>query len=112
MCTGRGRPVAKSVNARATAAPISSAVDTRWLNAATPRSASVWLRISCSRPVDWRGWRSGIPGETTSSGTLSEYAWPTAAAMFSSAGPVVVIATPGRPLTRAYASAAYPAPCS
>ena len=59
-----------------------------------------------------RGWRSGIPGETTSSGTLSEYAWPTAAAMFSSAGPVVVIATPGRPLTRAYASAAYPAPCS
>lgn len=47
------------------------------------------------------GWRSGMPGETTSSGTLSEYAWPTAAAMFSRAGPVVVIATPGCPQTRA-----------
>lgn len=72
MWTGRGRPVLKNVNARATAAPISSTVDTRWLKAATPRSASLWLRISCSSPVDWRGWRSGIPGDTTSRGTLSE----------------------------------------
>ncbi|GAA3482546.1 hypothetical protein GCM10018966_070780 [Streptomyces yanii] len=38
-----------------------------------------------------------MPGETTSIGTLSEYACPTAAAMFISAGPVVVIATPGAP---------------
>lgn len=74
MCTGRGRPVRKRVKARATATPISSTEDTRWLTAAMPRSASVWLRISCSRPVDCRGWRSGMPGETTSSGTLSEYA--------------------------------------
>ncbi len=72
MCTGRGRSVVNSVNARATAVPISSTDDTRWLNAATPRSASVWLRISCSSPVACRGCRSGMPGETTSSGTLSE----------------------------------------
>lgn len=72
--TGRGRRVRNRVNARATAEPISSTVDTRWLNAATARSASVWLRISCSRPVGCRGWRNGIPGDTTSSGTLSEYA--------------------------------------
>lgn len=101
MCTGRGLSVRNRLNARATAAPISSTEDTRWLNAATFRSASVWLRISCSRPVDWRGWRSGMPGDTTRSGTLSEYACPTAAAMFRRAGPVVVMATPGSPVTRA-----------
>lgn len=89
------------MKARATATPISSAVDTRWLKATTPRSASVWLRISCSMPVGCRGWRNGMPGETTSSGTLSEYAWPAAAAMLSRAGPVVVTAVPGRPVTRA-----------
>ena len=54
----------------------------------------------------------GIPGETTSTGTLSEYDCPAAAAAFSSAGPVVVTTTPTCPVTRAKASAAYPAPCS
>lgn len=72
MCAGRGRSERNSVNARATAAPISATDETRWLKAATFRNASLWLRISCSRPVDWRGWRSGMPGEITSSGTLSE----------------------------------------
>ncbi|WP_344499435.1 hypothetical protein [Streptomyces enissocaesilis] len=41
----------KRVKARATAAPISSTADTRWLKATTPRSASFWPRISCSMPV-------------------------------------------------------------
>lgn len=71
MCTGRGRRVRKRVNARATAAPISATEETRWLNAATPRSASVWLRISCSSPVDSRGGAAAYRGDDQQ-GTLSE----------------------------------------
>jgi len=43
----------------------------------------------------------GIPGDSTSSGTESDCACPAAAATFSSAGPAVVITTPGRPDARA-----------
>ena len=67
MWAGRGRSERNSVNARATATPISATEDTRWLKAATFRNASVWLRISCSSPVDWRGWRSGTPEAATAS---------------------------------------------
>ena len=46
------------------------------------------------------GWRSGRPGEMTSTGTESDYAWATAAIALSRAGPLVS-RTPGRPETRA-----------
>lgn len=36
-----------------------------------------------------------MPGEIARGDTESEYAWSTAAAMLSSAGPVVTMATPG-----------------
>jgi hypothetical protein len=42
-----------------------------------------------------------MPGAITSSGTESDWACPAAAATFISAGPAVVITTPGRPHTRA-----------
>ena len=47
------------------------------------------------------GWRSGMPGASSSIGTESDHACATAVAALSTAGPVVTIATPGRPLARA-----------
>ena len=47
-----------------------------------------------------------------STGMESAYAVASAVIALVMPGPDVVMITPGRPLTRAYPSAAYPAPCS
>ena len=50
-------------------------------------------QIRMPRPAQRSG--SAGPGATTRIGTESEYAWPSAAAMFRAAGPVVVTAADG-----------------
>ncbi len=112
MCCGRGRPEAIVAKAWATATGISSTLPTRWLTPTMPSSAPVRSRVSCRWPAPRPGRRSGIPADTSSTGTESEYACPSAVAALSTAGPEVVMHTPGRPVTRAKPSAANPAPCS
>ena len=99
--TGRGRPEVMIAKACASAMGISATLVTRILAAATAARAAPWSFASCRMPLPSAGWRTGRPGEMTSTGTESEYACPTAAAAFSSAGPLVTIATPGRPVVRA-----------
>ena len=65
-----------------------------------------WSFTSCSQPASAPSMPRGTPGETTRTGIESAYAVAAAVEMFVSPGPVVVTQTPGRPVTRAYPSAA------
>ena len=85
----------------ATVVGISATLVARRLAAARARMAAPWSRVSWSRPLPVAGWRSGRPGETTSTGTESDQACATAVAALSRAGPLVTTATPTLSVVRA-----------
>ena len=99
MCTGRGRPAAKKAKASVTAAAASAGESTRRLQATIRSKAPPASFVSCSCPASPPSVPRGSPGEMISSGRDSAYAVPAAAATLNNAGPLVVITTPGRPLT-------------
>ncbi len=74
----------------------------------TGRNIARWSRVSCSTPRCTSGRRSvdGMSVATTSTGDPDAHASPTAPNVFAAPGPVVTIATPSRPVVRAYPSAA------
>ena len=99
MCTGRGRPAAKNANASVTAAAASSAVRTRRLHATIRSIAPELSLVSCNWPASPPSVPVGRPGEMISIARDSAQAVPAAAATLNRAGPLVVITTPGLPLT-------------
>ena len=68
----RRRPEVIVAKACAIATGISSTLPTRWLTPTIPAIAAVRSRVSCRKPLPRPGRRSGIPAETSSTGTESE----------------------------------------
>ncbi len=70
-------------------------------------------------PTVSHSWNASVPiteyatwPVITTIGMVSMYASQSGVTMFVAAGPLVTIATPGRPVACAYPSAMWPAPCS
>jgi hypothetical protein len=89
--------------ARATAGPISSAECTRIASFTTGMNIAAWSVASCSTPRQTPGRRAveGMSVAITRTGWRDAQASPTAARVLAAPGPVVVSATPRRPLARA-----------
>ena len=107
--TGPGRPVLAMWNASRT---------TRGMSAASVTS-SLCLVTERVMPTVSHSWNASVPMAAdgtwpvmTTSGIESMYASHSGVTMFVAAGPLVTMATPGRPVTWAYPSAMCPAPCS
>jgi hypothetical protein len=94
--------------ARVTAGPISSAECARIASFTTGMNIAAWSVASCRTPRHTPGRRAveGMSVAITMIGWRDAHASPTAASVFAAPGPVVVSATPSRPLARAYPSAA------
>ncbi len=91
---------------------------TRGMSAASVTS-QLCLVTGMVMPTVSASWNASVPMTeyatcpvTTTSGMLSMYASHSGVTMLVAAGPLVTIATPGRPVTCAYPSAMWPAPCS
>ena len=89
-----------------TASAASSALRTRRLQRTSASIAALVFLASCSWPRSRPSVPVGMPGESSSTGCDSAYAVAAAVIALVRPGPLVVTTTPGRPLTRAYASAA------
>src|SRR5262245_45392316 len=107
--TGPGRPVVAMWNASRTARGMSAASVTSSLCFVTERvMPTVSHSWNASVPID------GVPTcpVITTTGIESMYASHRGVTMLVAAGPLVTIATPGRPVAWAKPSAMWPAPCS
>ena len=107
--TGPGRPVVATWNASAT---------TRGMSAASVMS-QLCLVMSIVTPVMGHSWKASVPIAVeatwpviTTMGIESIAASASGVTMLVAPGPLVTMATPGRPVTWAYPSAMCPAPCS
>jgi hypothetical protein len=85
---------------------MSSACSTRTLVPQTASSAACCAFTSCSHPMSAPTLPRGAPGEMARVGIESAYDVASAVIALVMPGPEVVMNTPGRPLTRAYPSAA------
>jgi hypothetical protein len=99
---------AASATARAAAGATSSRSAARWVAFTTGANIAAWSAVSCRTPRYAPGRRraEGMSVAITSTGERDAHASPTAPSVFAAPGPVVVSATPSRPLARAYPSAA------
>ena len=109
MSTGPGRPVVATWKAAATVRGMSSA---RLIS-------QLCLVIPMVTPVMSHSWKASVPmeevatwPEITTSGVESMYAFDSGVTTLVAPGPLVTMATPARPVTIAYPSAMWPAPCS
>ena len=107
--TGPGRPVVATWNASRI---------TRGTSAASVMS-QLCLVTGIVMPTVSHSWKASVPMTlygtwpvTTTIGMLSMYASQSGVTMLVAAGPLVTMATPGRPVAWAYPSAMWPAPCS
>ena len=76
---------------------------TRYASLTTGANIAAWSVASCSTPRQTPGRRAlvGMSVAITSTGWREAHASPTAASVLAAPGPVVVSATPSRPLARA-----------
>ncbi len=109
ISTGPGRPLEAIRSPSTTAWAISSARST----------AIECLTIGCVIPITSASWKAFVPRSVVltwpvmnSVGTESIWASAIAVTRFVAPGPLVAIATPTRPVERAYPSAACPAAAS
>ena len=86
-----------------TACPSSAALATLTVFLTTGSNIAAWSVASCSTPRQTPGRRScvGMSVAITSTGWREAQASPTAASVLAAPGPVVVSATPSRPVARA-----------
>ena len=100
------------MSAEATACNAASATPSadrpRCTDFTTGANMSDWPEVSCRMPRYWPGRRrlDGMSVAITSTGERDAQASPTAPSVFAAPGPVVVSATPRRPVARAKPSAA------
>ena len=106
---GPGRPLAASAKASSTSAarssPCSAVIECLTTGTLMPATSVSWKAIVPRR------WVATWP-QTNTTGTESIHASATAVSRFTAPGPLVASATPGRPVTRAQPSAAWPPPAS
>ncbi len=99
---GSGRVIA-SVTAAAAALATASADSARWTAFTTGANIAAWPSVSCSTPRYSPARRRpvGMSVAMTRIGDREAHASPTAPSVFAAPGPVVVSATPSRPVARA-----------
>ncbi len=89
--------------AAAAAGATAGADSARWVALTTGANIAAWPSVSCRMPRYSPGRRSpeGMSVAMTRIGEREAQASPTAASVFAAPGPVVVNATPSRPVARA-----------
>ena len=100
---GRVGAVVAAAIAAAAAAATAAASSATWVDFTTGANIAAWPSVSCSTPRYSPGRRSveGMSVAITRIGEREAQASPTAPSVFAAPGPVVVSATPSRPVARA-----------